>query len=147
MLAKQWLQAYPPGDSGSPHDRACLRQLRLMHLKAWRVSAIIDTLPLLLHLALLLFFAGLIVLLWTVNIIITLATCVIVIFAYVFYFASILVSCLYPDCPYHHPLSDQFRKWLIPTDIVVKQSLHCGSDADISGLEVGFADDASRSVH
>jgi hypothetical protein len=114
MLAKQWLQAYAPNVSGSPHHRARQRQARYMRLETWRVLGVINALPLLLHVALLLFFAGLIVLLWNVDLALTIATWIIVASAYGFYLASIWLPLLYPDCPYQHPLSDHLRKWLSP---------------------------------
>ncbi|KAJ7268707.1 hypothetical protein B0H12DRAFT_1067756 [Mycena haematopus] len=114
MLAKQWLQAYIPNVSGSPRHRARQRQARFMYLEAWRVPTIINALPLLLHVALLLFFAGLVVLLWSVDLAISLATWIIVLFAYTFYFASIAVPLFYPECPYQHPITDRLRIWLSP---------------------------------
>jgi hypothetical protein len=110
MLAKQWLSAYPRSASGSPRDRARKRQHAYMALKAWHVPAIIDAKPLLLHVALLLFFAGLIVLLWSVDLGTTIATWAIVMVVYGFYFSSVLLPLLYPDCPYKHPLSEFFLK-------------------------------------
>ncbi|KAJ7079080.1 hypothetical protein B0H15DRAFT_520511 [Mycena belliarum] len=115
MLAKQWLQAYLPNVSGSPRHRARQRQARYMHLEAWHVPGIINALPLLLHLALLLFFAGLVVLLWSVDLAITLATWVIVTFAYTSYLASIVLPLFYTDCPYQHPITDQLRMWIFPS--------------------------------
>ncbi|KAJ7902118.1 hypothetical protein B0H14DRAFT_1270677 [Mycena olivaceomarginata] len=114
MLAKQWLQAYLPNVSGSPRHRARQRQARFMNLEAWLVPEIINALPLLLHVALLLFFAGLVVLLWSVDLAISLATWIIVLFAYTFYFASIGVALLNPACPYQHPIADRLRLWLSP---------------------------------
>jgi hypothetical protein len=85
-----------------------------MHLEAWRVPGIINALPLLLHVALLLFFAGLVVLLWAVDLGITLATWTIVVFAYIFYFTSIVIPLFYPECPYQHHITDLLRLWLSP---------------------------------
>ncbi|KAF8066622.1 hypothetical protein FPV67DRAFT_1198938 [Lyophyllum atratum] len=113
MLAKQWLQAYVANISGSPRQRARLRQLRYMELVAWHVLALINALPLLLHAALLLFFAGIVVLLWSVNQATTFATLFIVAFAYIFYFASIWLPIFYPNCPYQHPISDHLRRWIL----------------------------------
>ncbi|KAJ7217770.1 hypothetical protein GGX14DRAFT_438234 [Mycena pura] len=118
MLAKQWLEAYVPNVSGSPRHRAHQRQARFMYLEAWRVPEIIYALPLLLHVALLLFFAGLVVLLWSVDLAITLATWAIVTFAYMFYFASIAVPLFYPECPYQHPLTDHLRMWIFSDSTV-----------------------------
>jgi hypothetical protein len=114
MLAKQWLQAYLPNVSGSPRHRARKRQARFMHLEAWHVPGIINALPLSLHVALLLFFAGLVVLLWSADLAITLATWVIVAFAYMLYFASIALPLFYPECPYQHPITDQLRACIFP---------------------------------
>ncbi|KAG6902091.1 hypothetical protein C0995_004442 [Termitomyces sp. Mi166 len=110
MLAKQWLQAYITNISGSPLQRARQRQSRHMELVLWHVPALINALPLLLHVALLLFFAGIVVLLWSVNLATTLATLLIVAFAYIFYLASVFISVIYPGCPYQHPLSEHIRK-------------------------------------
>ncbi|KAL0059409.1 hypothetical protein AAF712_013850 [Marasmius tenuissimus] len=109
MLAKQWLQAYTPVVSGSPRSRARSRHARYIQLEVWRVPPIINALPLMLHIALLLFFAGLIVLLWSEDLGITIATWVVVTVSYLFYFISICLPLLYPDCPYHHPISDHIR--------------------------------------
>ncbi|KAJ6587180.1 hypothetical protein DFH09DRAFT_1142834 [Mycena vulgaris] len=114
MLTKQWLEAYLPNVSGSPRHRARQRQSRFMYLEAWHVPGIITALPLLLHLALLLFFAGLILLLWTADIAVTLATWVIVTFAHILYCASIALPLFYPECPYYHPVTEHLRIWLFP---------------------------------
>ncbi|KAJ7495978.1 hypothetical protein B0H11DRAFT_2001413 [Mycena galericulata] len=114
MLAKQWLQAYIPNVSGSPRHRARQRQARFMHLEAWHVPGIINALPLLLHVALLLFFAGLVLLLWSLDLAITIANFLIIALAYLFYLASIFLPLLYPECPYQHPITDQMKMWLSP---------------------------------
>jgi hypothetical protein len=120
MLAKQWLQVYVAHVSGSPHHRAKQRQSRCMQLEAWHVLGFINALPILLHVALLLFFAGLIVLLWSVDLPTTIATWVIVAFAYVIYCASIWLPLVYQDCPYQHPLSSPLRKWVLGKSHVPK---------------------------
>jgi hypothetical protein len=58
VLVKQWLLHYNQFITGSPLQRATLRHYRFMGLKKWQVPAIIGILPYFLHLALLLFFAG-----------------------------------------------------------------------------------------
>ena len=91
MLAKHWLMGYMPGASGSLRDRARTRQSRFMHLQAWHVPTIINTLPLLLHVALLFFFAGLVLLLWQIDLGITLSTLCIVAVVYFFYATSLVL--------------------------------------------------------
>lgn len=110
MLAKQWLQV-TSNIFGSPRSRARQRQRRYMQLQSWHVFAIINALPLLLHAALLLFFAGLIVFLWSRDIVTTAAIFAIVGLAYTFYIGSMWLSLINPDCPYQHPISEQLRLW------------------------------------
>ncbi|KAF9526501.1 hypothetical protein CPB83DRAFT_794580 [Crepidotus variabilis] len=114
MLGKQWIHQPPTGGSSSnARYRARQRQKRHQQMLSWHVFTIINALPLLLHIALLLFFAGLIVLLWSGNIAIMAVTFAIVAFAYSFYVGSIWVSLLYPDCPYQHPLTASLRQWIL----------------------------------
>ena len=91
MLAKHWLMAYMPSASGSLRNRARIRQSRFMQLQAWHVPTIINTLPLLLHVALLFFFAGLVLLLWRTDLGITLSTLCIMAIVYFFYVTSLVL--------------------------------------------------------
>ncbi|KAF5328829.1 hypothetical protein D9619_011683 [Psilocybe cf. subviscida] len=111
MLAKQWIQMVP-NVSGSPRYRARKRQRRYTQLQHWHVFALINALPLLLHVALLLFFAGVIVLLWSGDTAITASTFTTVSLAYIFYIGSMILSLFYPDCPYQHPISEHLRHWI-----------------------------------
>ncbi|KAF9060318.1 hypothetical protein BDP27DRAFT_1236997, partial [Rhodocollybia butyracea] len=63
VLAKQWLRQYMSIITGTPQERAYIRQFRFDGLRKWRVQSFIGMLPTLLHLALILFLAGLIILL------------------------------------------------------------------------------------
>ena len=63
-----------------------------MQLHSWHVFVVINALPLLLHAALLLFFAGLTVFLWLGDIAITAAMFAIVGLAYIFYIGSMWIS-------------------------------------------------------
>ncbi|CAA7260615.1 unnamed protein product [Cyclocybe aegerita] len=132
MLAKQWIQ-YTPHISGSPRYRARQRQRRYMQLKKWHVFAVINALPLLLHAALLLFFAGLLVLLWSGDIAITAATFVIVAVAYIFYVGSMWMSFVDPDCPYQHPITEHLRSW-------VARHTRCGAPSSEIELESNIGD-------
>ncbi|KAI0803302.1 hypothetical protein BC629DRAFT_1284213, partial [Irpex lacteus] len=59
ILVKQWLRAYTAFATASPQGQLRVRQYRRTGLEAWKVFAIASTLPLLLQLALALFFIGL----------------------------------------------------------------------------------------
>ncbi|KIM45475.1 hypothetical protein M413DRAFT_341491 [Hebeloma cylindrosporum] len=111
MFAKQWIQP-KPNVSGSPRYRARQRQRWYTQLQDWHVFVVINGLPLLLHVALLLFFAGIIVLLWSGDVAIMAATFTIVALAYIFYVGSMWMSLVYPECPYQHPISEQLRLWM-----------------------------------
>lgn len=111
MLSKQWIQSIP-NVSGSPRHRARQRQRRHIQMRHWRVSTVISALPLLLHIALLLFFAGVLVLLWSGEVAIMASTFAIVALSYIFYFGSMWMSFIYPDCPYQHPMSEHLRHWV-----------------------------------
>lgn len=59
VLIKEWLQHYISALSGTPRDRVLVRHFRFMGFINWKVPTIISVLPMLLHLALFLFLAGL----------------------------------------------------------------------------------------
>lgn len=63
----QWLREYQR-DAALPHkDALALRQMRFEGLMSWHVPDILSSLPLFLQSAVILFFAGLLDLLWTLN--------------------------------------------------------------------------------
>ncbi|KAL1690585.1 hypothetical protein GGG16DRAFT_37550, partial [Schizophyllum commune] len=71
VLAKQWIQYYNSlSTRSSPRDRAHLRHFRLQGFQRWKVQEIIGFLPVLLTVALFLFFAGLVVYVAPLNTII-----------------------------------------------------------------------------
>ncbi|KAF9444719.1 hypothetical protein P691DRAFT_806955 [Macrolepiota fuliginosa MF-IS2] len=67
ILCLQWLREFQR-DASLPHkDALALRQMRFRGLLSWHVPTILSALPLLLQLSLLLFFTGLLNLLWDRN--------------------------------------------------------------------------------
>ncbi|KAJ7888723.1 hypothetical protein B0H13DRAFT_1561398, partial [Mycena leptocephala] len=64
VLAKQWLRQYSSFITGSARERALIRQFRYACFNKWGVQFIIGLLPTVLHLALFLFMAGLVVFLY-----------------------------------------------------------------------------------
>ncbi|KAJ7598434.1 hypothetical protein C8J56DRAFT_167078 [Mycena floridula] len=67
ILAKQWLREYRRDAALSSQQSFALRQLRYQSWNKWKVPGIIATLPLLLEFALVLFFAGVLDLLFPLN--------------------------------------------------------------------------------
>ena len=68
VLVKQWLYQYMSIASGTARDRTLIRFYRFDGLRKWHVPTIISTLPIVLHVALGLFLAGLVVFLVPLNI-------------------------------------------------------------------------------
>jgi len=67
ILGKQWIREYQKDISVSPCDAARVRQMRYDSLQRWKVPQIMAALPVILLIALMLFFAGLLVQLWNVS--------------------------------------------------------------------------------
>jgi len=67
ILGKQWIREYEKDVGGTPCDAVRVRQMRYDSLEAWKVPQIIAALPVVLIVALLLFFTGLLVQLWHVS--------------------------------------------------------------------------------
>ncbi|KAF9050934.1 hypothetical protein BDP27DRAFT_1515236, partial [Rhodocollybia butyracea] len=61
VLARQWLRQYMSIITGTPQQQAFIRQFRFDGLEKWGVQSLIGMLPTLLHLALMLFLAGLVI--------------------------------------------------------------------------------------
>lgn len=67
ILCLQWLREHRRDPNSGPEDVFAIRALRIQSLNQWHVPAIVGALPMLLLGALSLFFAGLGVLLWSLN--------------------------------------------------------------------------------
>lgn len=122
VLVKQWIQAFVSPVSGPPLTQARIRHFRYMGVEKWHVPLIVGLLPTLLHLALFLFFIGLVVLLSTLDNVVAVFVGLIAILAYTAYIAANLLPVWYPECPYKTPistyaylvvrnLSPRVRKW------------------------------------
>lgn len=106
VLIKQWAQNYMSVVSGTPQEQVRVRQFRYLGIQRWQVPAIVGLLPVLMHIALLLFFAGLVVFLSPLSLATALITGVIAFIAYAAYIVANLLPLRFPDCPYKTPLSD-----------------------------------------
>lgn len=67
IMTKQWLNEYSSGVSGTSRHIARVRLHRLNNMRRWHVEDVINTIPVLLQLALALFLAGLLILLWGLH--------------------------------------------------------------------------------
>ena len=121
ILCLQWLREFQR-DATLPHkDAVALRQMRYEGLKKWHVPGILSTLPVLLQLSLVLFFIGLLDLLWSLNT--PVAACVSAVAGMVMLFliATTALPALQqaltrnklfrvPQCPYKSPQSWLFYR-------------------------------------
>jgi len=67
ILAKQWIREYQRDPPVSVQDAVRIRQMRFDSLEKWQVPQIIASLPVIILVALVLFFAGLLIQLWHVT--------------------------------------------------------------------------------
>jgi len=67
ILGKQWIREYQKDVSVSPCDAVRIRQARFDSLEAWKVPQIMAGLPVVLLIALMLFFSGLLIQLWNIT--------------------------------------------------------------------------------
>ncbi|KAF8887417.1 hypothetical protein CPB85DRAFT_292067 [Mucidula mucida] len=100
VLTKQWIHQYLATSSGTPRDRCRTRQFRYEDLKEWHVPLIIGILPVLMHVALGLFFGGLVVYVRALSTPIAIVVGAIAFFAFVSYFGTNLLPLFKPTCPY-----------------------------------------------
>ncbi|KAK0470790.1 hypothetical protein IW261DRAFT_921123 [Armillaria novae-zelandiae] len=156
MLVKQWLHHYFVLPSGTPQERSLVRQFRYRGFQKWHVLGIIGLLPGLMHLALEIFFIGLTIFLVSLRSGLSWVIGVGTVAAYAMYLLSIFLPILYPQCPYHTPLSDLiyfsyhyitqafFPKHVRP--LFVKEAQRRNSSLDDPGAKIGSLDDLERGV-
>ncbi|KAK0465672.1 hypothetical protein IW261DRAFT_1290045, partial [Armillaria novae-zelandiae] len=122
MLCKQWLREYIRHAGRSTEDALCVRQMRLFGLSEWKVGGIISTIPLLLQVALILFFIGLLELLWRLDKTVAIPFTIIATFVVLFLLFTTLAPAMQyfyvvwrrslaplpPQCPYRSP-----QAWII----------------------------------
>ncbi len=108
VLAKQWIRQYMLAPSESPRDRCRIRQFRYIGFQAWHVPIIVGILPFLLHIALAIFLAGLVVFLLNLERSIAYVILVTTGGSYALYVATLLMPLFFPGCPYQTSLTDLF---------------------------------------
>lgn len=101
ILAKQWVNYLLAGLSRAvPANRARLRQYRTDGVHRWHLPAVLSVLPILLHIALLLFFTGLVDFIWDINKSVASIAAFLVCTTSITYVAANLVAYVFPDCPF-----------------------------------------------
>ncbi|KAJ7083541.1 hypothetical protein C8R44DRAFT_535916, partial [Mycena epipterygia] len=106
-LVEQWAREFlhKMKMCASPVRRARIFSFLYFGLKCFRMHTVLDVIPFLLHVSLLLFFAGLVAFLLPVNRIMMYLMCI-VLFIFILLYAVLTVfPAVHLDCPYRTPLS------------------------------------------
>ena len=123
MIAKQWITEYTLGVSSGmsfdPLDTSLqrlreevrIRQFRVRGLRRWKFQEIIGGLPIVLHVALLLFATGLVVYLWSLDHGTAIVLLVMISVVWFLYTVSVTIPSFDPSCPYKTPLSHLLTNW------------------------------------
>ncbi|EKM57504.1 uncharacterized protein PHACADRAFT_192652 [Phanerochaete carnosa HHB-10118-sp] len=105
ILVKQWLREYMQWNStlGAPRENVLLRQLRYEALQDWHVAAIISSIPVLIELAMIMFFVGIVVLLWTLDTVVAIVVTAAITFFLGLFSAFTVLPVIFRHCPYKSP--------------------------------------------
>ena len=114
MLGKQWLNRYVSTDMrGSAIERSQSRQRKLDGIVAWYFNSVMESLPLMLQVALLLLGCALSRYLWEISITIASVVLGVTSFGVLFYIFIVVAGAVSEGCPYQTPGSQAIR-YLVP---------------------------------
>ena len=106
MLGKQWLSRYKEnGTRGSAADKSRLRERKLTGIETWKFHFVMESLPVILQCALLLFGFALSRYLWGVNSSVSSVVIAFTSFGLLFYSVIVTASVLSFNCPFQTPFS------------------------------------------
>jgi len=139
MLGKQWVNRYLRNRGGSAADKSRDRQRKLDGFKKWHFHLVIESLPVMLQLALLLLGCALSQYLWTISRTVAGVIAAITLFGVTSYVLLTLAATLYYNCPYQTPpsiLTRSIIRYLTCSDVAFARSLRSffGSFAPIRNL-------------
>ncbi len=128
-LLQQWARRYLQiiQRNHAPHVRAHIREYFSRGAHKFRIFGLVQTLPFLLLLSVLLFFAGLVVFAFPANHIVAYITLAIVGLCFLSYIALTLMPLIFHDCPYYTPFTSLlwYSAQIIPLSFF--SVLHCGA--------------------
>ena len=126
MLGKQWTNRYLRNHGGSASDKSRKRQRKLDGLEGWYFRLVIESLPVMLQLALLLLGCALSRHLWTISHTVAWSILSFTLFGVASYVFFTLAAVLSYDCPYQTPSSTLARtsiRYIAQSDSAVAHSL------------------------
>ena len=105
ILAKQWLREYLKWNSplAAPRENVLVRQIRFENWEAWNVETVIWSIPVLLELAMILFLAGIVILLWTLDNFVAISTTILSAVFLGIAAAFTILPIFVKRCPYKSP--------------------------------------------
>ena len=112
FLGKQWINRYLRNRGGSAADKSRDRQQKLDGLERWHFQLVIESLPVMLQLALLLLACALSLYLWTISQTVAGVAIAVTVFGVGSYLFFTLAATLSYSCPYQTPSSLVFRALL-----------------------------------
>lgn len=105
IRAKQWLREYMAWNSplAAPRENVLVRQIRFEAWQASHVEAVMRSIPVLLEFAMILFLAGIVLLLWTLDDLVAIAVTILVSVFLVVVSAFTVLPIIRSRCPYKSP--------------------------------------------
>ena len=111
MLGKQWLSRYASVDMrGSPIQRSQNRQRKLDGVVVWYFDNVLESLPLMLQIALLLLVCALSKYLWGIDHTVASVVLGVTAFGFLFYLFIVVAGAAYNSCPYQTPTTAIIRR-------------------------------------
>jgi len=126
MLGKQWINRYLRNRGGSSADKSRDRQRKLDGFNKWHFHLVIESLPVMLQLALLLLGCALSRYLWTISRTVAGVIVAMTLFGLTSYIFFTLAATLYYNCPYQTPpsiLTRTVTRYLAHSDTAFVRSL------------------------
>lgn len=114
-LAKGWVAQYVSVTSGTTWQDVSLRHHRFIGITRWHLKMIVQSLPILIHVAFFLFATGLVIILFRDNKVIGAVILSFVGIIAVLYIGSTLHPVFSPDSPFRMPVSDFLPRYTRPS--------------------------------
>ena len=113
ILAQQWIEEYNSrmGSTAASNRRWAWRQMYFTQgAENWKLDLFIASLPLLLHISLLLFFIGLVIFWSPMDDLVAGLLIVVTVFGILFYLGTTLAPLIWPNCPTATPLLSRIHR-------------------------------------
>ena len=109
MLGKQWLNRFGRHKGSTAAEKSWDRQNKLQGMENWRFYIVMESLPIMLQLALLLLGCALSSYLWSLNRVAATIALSVTSFGVIFYAFITIAGSIFYKCPYQTPMSLMFR--------------------------------------